>query len=108
MKFFDDWKNRLIGFVCLFFFIFLGVTFLRQCSESTQTVGNGIAVNSIQTIKENKEIELLTNRVENLENQIAILEYKLIKIDSLRNENFRTTPNKSIRSSYSDITKRYK
>lgn len=79
----------------------------RQCSNKTETIGASIANSSTIAIKQNKEIEVLNYRIESLEKRLDSLQNLINKTDSLRNENFRTTPNKSIRTSYSDVTKRY-
>lgn len=107
MNYFKDTTSKIMlavfGFVCIFLFVSL----IRQCSEMSQKIGQDIAVTTVQGIKENKEIELLNSKVQDLEQHIATLEYKIYQIDSLRDENNRTTINKSKRESYRDITKRY-
>ncbi|MFD2521380.1 hypothetical protein [Emticicia soli] len=103
----SSWQSKLISLICLLVIVFAVVSTLRQCSQSTQTIGSGIANVSPIAIKQNTEIVALNQRIETLENKIDSLTYQLHKIDSVRNENFANTPNKSIRSSYSDIAKRY-
>jgi len=106
MKLFD-WQATLFSLICAFVAVFIIVSSLRKCSGSTQNVGTSIGTIAPLAIKQNTEIMALNQRIETLEYKIDSLNYTLQKIDSARNENFANTPNKSIRSSYSDIKKRY-